>query len=72
MFDKQIVCGYLYTITKYGYPPKAENTLQYMDEMHKLWQFHNPFQIILIDDFLWQDPLKKAREEQRKNRANPI
>ncbi len=36
MLDKQIVCCYLYIITKYGYPPKAEKTLQYMDEMHRL------------------------------------
>jgi sugar phosphate isomerase/epimerase len=36
MFNEKIVCGYLYTITNYGYPPKAENTLRYMDEMHRL------------------------------------
>ena len=36
MFHKKIICGYLYTITRYGYPPKAENTLQYMDEMHRM------------------------------------
>lgn len=36
MFTEKIVCTYLYAITKYGYPPKAENTLQYMNEMISL------------------------------------
>ena len=36
MFNEKIACGYLYTITKYGYPPNGLNTLQYMDEMHEL------------------------------------
>lgn len=36
MFNKRIACGYLYTITRYGYPPKAEHSIQYMDEMHQL------------------------------------
>jgi len=36
MFNKKIVCGYLFTITKYGYPPKAANTLKYMNEMYQL------------------------------------
>ncbi|NOX64250.1 MAG: hypothetical protein GXO85_00280 [Chlorobi bacterium] len=35
-FNKNIVCAYLYTITKYGYPPAAENTLKYIDEMSSL------------------------------------
>lgn len=35
-FSKNIVCAYLYTITKYGYPPAAENTLKYIDEMSSL------------------------------------
>ncbi|MCF6332455.1 MAG: sugar phosphate isomerase/epimerase [Draconibacterium sp.] len=35
-FDSSLVCCYLYTITKYGYPPKAENTLKYIEEMHNL------------------------------------
>lgn len=29
----QIVCAFLYTITKYGYPPKASDTLMFIDEM---------------------------------------
>lgn len=36
MVDKingNIVCAYLYSITKYGYPPKASDTLSHMDEM---------------------------------------
>lgn len=36
MFDKKIVCTYLYTITKYGYPPPAENTINYINEMKNL------------------------------------
>lgn len=35
-FSENIVCAYLYTITKYGYPPAAENTLKYIDEMSSL------------------------------------
>ena len=34
--DKRIVCTYLYSITKYGYPPKASDTLKHIEEMHKL------------------------------------
>lgn len=33
MFNEKIVCAYLYIITKYGYPPPAEFTLKYLDEM---------------------------------------
>jgi sugar phosphate isomerase/epimerase len=36
MFNENIVCAYLYVITKYGYPPAAENTLKYLDEMKAL------------------------------------
>jgi len=36
VFHQRIVCCYLYPITKYGYPPKAEDTLKYIDEMHAL------------------------------------
>lgn len=36
MFDPKITCAYLYTITKYGYPPKAELTPLYLEEMHAL------------------------------------
>lgn len=36
MFDSRIVCCYLYTITKYGYPPPAAGTLKYLEEMHAL------------------------------------
>jgi sugar phosphate isomerase/epimerase len=35
-FDKSLVCCYLYPITKYGYPPEAENTLAYIEEMSDL------------------------------------
>ncbi len=34
--NKKIVCTYLYVITKYGYPPPAEDTLEYLDEMKSL------------------------------------
>ena len=34
--DKRIICAYLYSITKYGYPPKASDTLKHIDEMHNL------------------------------------
>ena len=33
MFHEKIVCTYLYNISKYGYPPPAENTMQYLNEM---------------------------------------
>lgn len=36
MFHKNIVCCYLYPITLYGYPPPADNTLKYIDEMAAL------------------------------------
>ena len=36
MFNSEIVCCYLYPITKYGYPPPAEYTETYIDEMFKL------------------------------------
>jgi sugar phosphate isomerase/epimerase len=36
MFNSKITCAYLYIITKYGYPPKAEMTLQYLEEMKQL------------------------------------
>ena len=34
--DKRIVCAYLYSITKYGYPPNASDTLKHIYEMYKL------------------------------------
>jgi sugar phosphate isomerase/epimerase len=34
--SEQIVCAYLYSITKYGYPPKASETISYIDEMMEL------------------------------------
>jgi sugar phosphate isomerase/epimerase len=36
MIDDRIVCAYLYTITKYGYPPPAVDTLSHIDEMVEL------------------------------------
>jgi sugar phosphate isomerase/epimerase len=33
---KDIVCCYLYTISKYGYPPPAKDTIQHINEMHAL------------------------------------
>ncbi len=35
-FPQNIVCCYLYTITRYGYPPPAAGTLQYLEEMKGL------------------------------------
>ncbi|MEZ4773746.1 MAG: sugar phosphate isomerase/epimerase family protein [Bacteroidia bacterium] len=32
-FSKNIICAYLYVISRYGYPPPAEHTLAYLDEM---------------------------------------
>ncbi|MEQ8523423.1 sugar phosphate isomerase/epimerase [Gracilimonas sp.] len=32
MINSRITCAYLYTISKYGYPPPAGDTLQYLDE----------------------------------------
>ena len=36
MFNSSIVCCYLYPISKYGYPPPAELTGQYLREMEAL------------------------------------
>ena len=36
MYNERIVCAYLYTITKYGYPPDAEYTVKYLQEMKNL------------------------------------
>lgn len=33
LFDPSITCCYLYPITRYGYPPPAEDTPRYLDEM---------------------------------------
>ena len=40
MFDPSIVCCYLYSITRYGYPPPAERTGEYLREMKALG-FHS-------------------------------
>ncbi len=34
--NERIVCAFLYSITKYGYPPSASKTLTYIDEMAAL------------------------------------
>lgn len=36
MINPQITCCYLYTISKYGYPPPAEKTLQFLEEYKEL------------------------------------
>ncbi|MEX0609502.1 MAG: sugar phosphate isomerase/epimerase family protein [Balneolaceae bacterium] len=36
MIHPRITCCYLYTISKYGYPPAAEKTLDYLDEYKKM------------------------------------
>ena len=36
MFDQRIVCAFLYIISKYGYPPKAEMTPKHLEEMKAL------------------------------------
>lgn len=36
MFNPSIVCAYLYVITRYGYPPPAENTELYLEQMKAL------------------------------------
>ena len=36
MFNSSIICCYLYPISKYGYPPPAELTGQYLREMKEL------------------------------------
>lgn len=36
MYHERIVCAFLYTITKYGYPPKASLTETHLEEMHAL------------------------------------
>lgn len=33
MFNDRIICTYLYSISKYGYPPDANDTIKYIDEM---------------------------------------
>lgn len=34
--DERIVCAFLYSITKHGYPPEAADTIQHIDEMQSL------------------------------------
>ena len=36
IYHKKVTCAYLYTITKYGYPPDICGTLQHIDEMASL------------------------------------
>ena len=36
MYRDKITCCYLYVITKYGYPPPAEQTLNFIREMKDL------------------------------------
>ena len=36
MYPSNITCCYLYPITKYGYPPPADKTDTYLEEMHAL------------------------------------
>jgi sugar phosphate isomerase/epimerase len=36
VFDPSIVCCFLHPITRYGYPPAAELTVQYLEEMKAL------------------------------------
>lgn len=36
MFHESLTCCYLYVITKYGYPPPAEDTIRYLREMSAL------------------------------------
>jgi len=36
MINPRITCAYLYTISKYGYPPAAEKTLKYLEEFKAL------------------------------------
>lgn len=36
MIDRSIVCAYLYVISRYGYPPPAENTGIYLEQMKAL------------------------------------
>lgn len=36
MYSQSIVCAFLYTISKYGYPPPAEKTATYLSEMKEL------------------------------------
>ena len=36
MYPSSIICCYLYTITKHGYPPPPEHTNLYLQQMHNL------------------------------------
>lgn len=36
MYNERTICCYLYPITKYGYPPPAENSIAYLHEMKNL------------------------------------
>lgn len=36
MYNERTICCYLYPITKYGYPPPAENSISYLREMKNL------------------------------------
>ena len=36
VFDRHITCAFLYSITRYGYPPDAEHMVTYVHEMADL------------------------------------
>lgn len=36
IFDKRITCAFLYSITKYGYPPYAGDMIKYIEEMYNI------------------------------------
>jgi len=60
MFNSKIVCTYLYCISKYGYPPKAEDSIKYIDEMIELG-----FQSIELEG-IREDHLSKMFESRNK------
>ncbi|HEX7070435.1 MAG TPA: sugar phosphate isomerase/epimerase family protein [Rhodothermales bacterium] len=65
MFHESITCCYLYVITKYGYPPPAERTLQYLEEMHALG-----FRSVELEGI--REPHLRAVHEQRNEIAEKV
>jgi sugar phosphate isomerase/epimerase len=68
MFNEKIVCAYLYIISKYGYPPAAENSNQYLKEMKELG-----FQSVELEGIREQHLMEMYdRRHETKNTADKL
>jgi sugar phosphate isomerase/epimerase len=60
LFSSDIVCCYLYIISRYGYPPAAEETIQHLNEMQNLG-----FQSVELEG-IREEHLMKVYESRNK------